>query len=314
MKTYEKKSGFLGVLSIAASLAMAAGIAATGPVSAHAMLPLAGAGASIQTPAQTARIAGTRLKTTSDAKLRAKGSNKAKVLLRIPKGTVLKSTQAPKSGWYKIAYKDKAGYVSSKSVKLMPKKPTDTSKPTLQAPARYELGFIVNKDHKLSSSYKPALKTIPGTSKQLTPEAVTAFSKMRKAAKKDGISLTAVSGYRSYARQKELFASYSRKLGAKEADRVSARPGTSEHQTGLAIDVGAANGRCVISKCFADTREGKWVAKYSYKYGFIMRYPKGTEKYTGYDFEPWHYRYVGTAIAKDMKNKKIKTLERYYTR
>lgn len=312
--TYEKKSGLLGVLSIAASLAMAAGIAVTGPGSAHAMPPLVGAGASIQTPIQTAKTVSTRLKTTSDTKLRVNGSSQAKVLLRIPKGTALKSTQDPKSGWYKVTYKDKTGYVSNRYVKIVTKKATDASKPTLKAPARYELGFIVNKDHKLSPSYKPALKTIPGTSKQMTPEAVAAFETMRKAAKKDGISLTAVSGYRSYARQKTLFASYSRQLGVKEAERVSARPGTSEHQTGLAMDVGAANGRCVISKCFGDTREGKWVAKYSYKYGFIMRYPKGTEKYTGYDFEPWHYRYVGTAIAKDMKNKKIKTLERYYTK
>lgn len=193
-------------------------------------------------------------------------------------------------------------------------KATSDTKPSLKSPARYELGFIVNKDHKLSSSYKPPLKTIPRTSKQMTPEAVAAFEKMRKAAKKDGISLTAVSGYRSYARQKALFAYYSRKLGATQAARVSARPGTSEHQTGLAMDVGASNGRCVISKCFANTREGKWVAKNSHKYGFIMRYPKGTEKITGYDFEPWHFRYVGSAIAKDMKSKKVKTLEQYYTK
>ncbi|MFJ6417966.1 D-alanyl-D-alanine carboxypeptidase family protein [Paeniglutamicibacter sp. NPDC091659] len=196
----------------------------------------------------------------------------------------------------------------------MASKATDSSKPPLKAPAKYELGFIVNKDHKLSPSYKPALKAIPGTSKQMTPEAVAAFSKMRKAAKKDGISLTAVSGYRSYARQKVLFAYYSRQLGAKQAARVSARPGTSEHQTGLAMDVGASSGRCVISKCFASTREGKWVAKNSHKYGFIMRYPKGAEKTTGYAYEPWHFRYVGTAIAKDMKSKKVKTLEKYYTK
>ena len=236
------------------------------------------------------------------------------MLLRIPKGTALKSMQDSKSGWYKVTYKGKTGYISNRYVKTVATKSTDASKPPLKAPARYELGFIVNKDHKLSPSYKPALKTIPGTSKQMTPEAVAAFDKMRKAAKKDGISLTAVSGYRSYARQKTLFASYSRQLGVKEAARVSARPGTSEHQTGLAIDVGASSGRCVISKCFANTREGKWVAKHSHKYGFIMRYPKGTEKITGYDYEPWHFRYVGTAIAKDMKNKKVKTLEKYYTK
>lgn len=311
---YEKRTGFLGVLAVATSLAVASVIAVTGQGNAQAMPPASGAGVSIQTSAQTVAKVSLRLKTTSDTKLRVKGSAKSKVLLRIPKGTALKSTNKPKSGWYKVAYKGKAGYVSSRYVKTLAPKATDASKPQLKAPARYELGFIVNKDHKLSPSYKPALKTIPRTSKQMTPEAVAAFEKMRKAAKKDGISLTAVSGYRSYARQKALFAYYSRQLGVKQAARVSARPGTSEHQTGLAMDVGASSGRCVISKCFANTREGKWVAKNSHKYGFIMRYPKGTEKTTGYDFEPWHFRYVGSVIAKDMKNKKVKTLEQYYTK
>lgn len=184
----------------------------------------------------------------------------------------------------------------------------------VKAPPRYEPGFIVNKKHKLSPSYKPALKAIPRTSKKLTPDAVAAYEKMRKAAKKNGVHLTAISGYRSYARQEALFAQYSRQLGVKQASRISARPGTSEHQTGLALDIGAASGRCVLSRCFANTREGKWLAKNAHRYGYILRYPKGGEKATGYDFEPWHFRYVGPRIAKDMKSRKAKTLEQYYSK
>lgn len=311
---HEKKFGFLSVLATAASIAVAAGFAATGPGISQVTPPVIGVGTSIQAPTQTAAKTNLRLKTTADTKLRVKGSAKAKVLLRISKGTALKSMQDSKSGWYKVTYKGKTGYISNRYVKTVATKSTDAAKPPLKAPPRYELGFVVNKDHKLSPSYKPALKTIPGTSKQMTPQAVAAFDRMRKAAMKDRISLTAVSAYRSYARQKTLFASYSRQLGVKEAARVSARPGTSEHQTGLAIDVGTSSGRCVISKCFANTREGKWVAKHAHEYGFIMRYPKGTEKITGYDYEPWHFRYVGPVIAKDMHNKKVVTLEKYYTR
>lgn len=185
--------------------------------------------------------------------------------------------------------------------------------PALKSPARGELGFIVSKTRKLSASYKPALKTVPGTSQQLAPVAEAAYSRMRKAAKRDGISLTVISAYRSYGRQQSVYAYWVRLLGPKQAARVSARPGTSEHQTGLAVDVGAANGRCALRTCFANTREGKWMAKKAHAYGFILRYPRGAEKTTGYAYEPWHFRYVGTSIAKNMKVKKIRTLEQYYT-
>ncbi|MGL3807111.1 D-alanyl-D-alanine carboxypeptidase family protein [Paeniglutamicibacter sp. R2-26] len=306
----ETRIGLLGVVATAASLVLTAGFAGTGPTRAEAAPPVVAADAPVSAPGRTVAESGLRFKAAVDTKLRAKASAKAPVLLRIQKDTVLKSTEEAKSGWYKVSLKGKTGYIAGKHLKLISPKGSGA----LNSPARYEPGFIVNKDNKLSPSYKPALRSIPRTSKKLTPDAVAAYEKMRKAAKKNGVHLTAISGYRSYARQKALFAQYSRQLGVKQASRISARPGTSEHQTGLAIDIGAASGRCVLSKCFANTREGKWLAKNAHRYGYILRYPKGGERATGYDFEPWHFRYVGSTIAKDMRNKKAKTLEQYYSK
>lgn len=313
----QKKSGSRRVLGMAAGLALAAGIVLGVQGGAQAAPLGTGVSESIQAvdPA-VAQKPGLRLRTISTTRLHARGSAGSKVLLRIPKSTEFKpkAAQPLDARWYKVTFRGKTGYVSRKYVTTVAAKSTAFSGQNPQAPAKYELGYIVNKDHRLSPGYKPALQTIPGTSIRLAPEAVAAYTKMRTAAKKEKISLAAVSGYRSYARQKAVFAAWSRKLGVKQASRVSARPGTSEHQTGLALDVGAANGRCTLATCFANTREGKWLSKNAHRFGFIMRYPKGAEKATGYDFEPWHYRYVGTTIARDMKTKKIKALEQYYAK
>jgi len=175
------------------------------------------------------------------------------------------------------------------------------------------IGVLVNKKHPLKpATYVPKLTTLKGTTFRLRPEAAAAYRKMAAAARKDGVRFTVVSAYRSYARQKQLFAQYTRWYGAAYAARIAARPGKSEHQTGLALDLAAARGGSRLTGSFASTRESKWLVKNAHKYGFILRYPKGQEKTTGYTFEPWHYRYVGKTIAKTMKAKKIKTLEAYY--
>ena len=175
------------------------------------------------------------------------------------------------------------------------------------------LGVLVNKSRPLQpATYVPKLTTIKGTPFRLRPEAAAAYRKMAAAAGKDGIRFRVVSAYRSYARQKQLFAQHTRLYGKAYASRIAALPGKSEHQTGLALDLGATGGRGQLAGSFASTRESKWLAKNAYRYGFILRYPKGKEKTTGYAYEPWHYRYVGKAIAKNMKAQKLKTLEAYY--
>ena len=144
--------------------------------------------------------------------------------------------------------------------------------------------LIVNKTFPLPKSYKP------GPSQ----EAEDAFYAMAGAAWADGIGIWQNSGYRSYEEQEELFGMYAADGGLAEADTYSARPGHSEHQTGLAYDVNTANFG------FVGTPEAYWIEQHCAEYGFIVRFPQGKEKVTGYDYEPWHIRYVGVELAQKL--------------
>ncbi|MBL0385691.1 D-alanyl-D-alanine carboxypeptidase family protein [Tumebacillus sp. ITR2] len=141
--------------------------------------------------------------------------------------------------------------------------------------------------------------------------AAEALEKLFAGAKKDGILLAGVSGFRSYELQKSLFDGYVQQQGEAEARRYSAVPGHSEHQTGLAIDVSGSTGACAAENCFGDTQEAKWLAKHAYEYGFIIRYPQGKEAITGYAYESWHLRYVGLELAKTLNDKGL-TMEEYF--
>jgi D-alanyl-D-alanine carboxypeptidase len=142
-------------------------------------------------------------------------------------------------------------------------------------------------------------------------EMAEALKKMFAAAKQDGIQLAGVSAYRSYATQEALFQYYVQRDGLEKAKTYSAAPGTSEHMTGLAIDVSGADGKCAAEDCFGETKEAKWIAEHAAEYGFIVRYPKGKEAITGYQYEPWHLRYVGKPLAEEITKRGI-TLEEYY--
>ena len=166
--------------------------------------------------------------------------------------------------------------------------------------------IICNKYHKLKDNYVPDLVSLSGYGGgQMERVAASHFKEMSNAAKKDGISIYNVSGYRSYNTQKNLYNNYVNRDGKKKADTYSARAGTSEHQTGLASDINS------VSSSFENTNAFKWLIKNAYKYGFILRYPKGKEFITGYMYEPWHFRYVGEEVAKVIYEKDI-TYEEYY--
>ncbi|MFS0782783.1 D-alanyl-D-alanine carboxypeptidase family protein [Bacillus sp. 1P06AnD] len=141
-------------------------------------------------------------------------------------------------------------------------------------------------------------------------DGAAALEKMFAAASREGIELAAVSGYRSYTRQREVFQAEVRKNGEKAAWKVVAKPGQSEHQTGLTMDISSASNGYALSTEFEQTKEGKWLAKNAHLYGFILRYPKGKEQITGYSYEPWHFRYVGTKYADIMYKNKM-TLEEF---
>ena len=119
---------------------------------------------------------------------------------------------------------------------------------------------------------------------------------MFAAAKKEGLNIYISSGFRSYNKQKSLYNGYVSSDGKTKADTYSARPGHSEHQSGLAFDVNQ------INSSFDNTKEAKWLHKNCYKYGFILRYPKNKTNETGYIYESWHYRYVGVELATKLYN------------
>ncbi|GGI42316.1 M15 family metallopeptidase [Mammaliicoccus stepanovicii] len=130
-------------------------------------------------------------------------------------------------------------------------------------------------------------------------------------ANKEGLDIVFRSGYRSYEEQAQLYKDYVARDGVEEADKYSAKPGKSEHQTGLTFDVGSNTATYDFKKSFGDTKEGKWIEQNAYKYGFIIRYLKGKENITGYQYEPWHLRYVGKDLAKKIHQKNL-TLEEYF--
>lgn len=170
---------------------------------------------------------------------------------------------------------------------------------------------IANKSRPLNPpTYEPADLVAVGNQK-LRQEAATALQEMFSAASAAGLKLQALSGFRSYATQQSVYGREVAIHGQAKADSQSARPGHSEHQTGLAMDVGG--GGCGIEDCFGNTAEGKWVAAHAHEYGFIIRYVPGKEDITGYRSEPWHIRYVGRDLAAELKRIGIQTLEEFFS-
>ncbi|WP_240468603.1 M15 family metallopeptidase [Gracilibacillus sp. YIM 98692] len=182
------------------------------------------------------------------------------------------------------------------------------------------LQVIVNKQRSVPAGFQPpnlveanvSYYAEEGSPKRLLrKEAADALEKLFNAAKKDGLDLVAVSGYRSFERQKQIYENNVAHYGQEHADRFSAKPGTSEHQTGLAMDVASAALTAVLEQSFIQTDEGQWLADHAHEHGFIIRYPEGKEEITGYSYEPWHLRYVGENIAGDIYQDQ-QTLEEFF--
>jgi D-alanyl-D-alanine carboxypeptidase len=181
--------------------------------------------------------------------------------------------------------------------------------------------WVVNKKRPLPAGYVPPDLVVPDVRLRLdrsaeqmhfSNQATPALKEMFAAAAQEGVNLVFGSGYRSEAYQRTLYNGYVASVGQTEADRVSARPGTSEHQTGLAFDATSASGQCHLEACFADLPEGKWLAAHAYEYGFVLRYPNGKESITGYTYEPWHMRFVGKELATEMHRTGFQTLEEFF--
>ncbi|WP_407936275.1 M15 family metallopeptidase [Litchfieldia alkalitelluris] len=181
---------------------------------------------------------------------------------------------------------------------------------------------LVNKDYTLPSNYIPNNLVTPDVpfsfgnqdvpKRYIRAEAASALEELFAGAEKANIEIYAVSGYRSYVTQEAIYNAQVRKTGEADlANQLVALPGQSEHQTGLAMDISSKAVNTQLIEEFGDTKEGKWLAKHAHLYGFIIRYPKGKEDITGYQYEPWHVRYVGKEIAKTIFENDI-TLEEYF--
>lgn len=182
------------------------------------------------------------------------------------------------------------------------------------------VSVLVNRKYRLSEDYIPADLVVPAVrfsfygvyeKSYVRKMTADALEKLFAAAEQKGVILKVVSGYRSYARQMSIYNRNVADRGTEKTDLVSAKPGSSEHQTGLAIDVSSESVGCAIEESFGDTTDGKWLAKHCHKYGFIIRYPKDKTEITGYSYEPWHIRYVGKNLATYLYKNNL-TLEEYY--
>ncbi|MFI5084428.1 MAG: D-alanyl-D-alanine carboxypeptidase family protein [Actinomycetales bacterium] len=159
---------------------------------------------------------------------------------------------------------------------------------------------------------QPQIPADTGEALLLRDMAATAAEAMFAAAAAAGAPMVLLSGYRSYQTQVGLYASYAAVSGAALADTYSARAGYSEHQTGLAMDIGAASGACPLQYCFVLQPAAIWAAANAHRFGFILRYQQGHNLVTGFYAESWHYRFVGVELATDLVGRGFATLEEYF--
>lgn len=174
------------------------------------------------------------------------------------------------------------------------------------------LAVLVNKNYRLPDNYEPidlVLLDVPlynespsNEGNYLREEAANALKALFDEARALGYKLVARSGYRSYETQIALYNNYVARDGVENADTYSARPGHSEHQTGLTVDITSSSVNHGLSQTFGETAEGRWVAGHAHEFGFIIRYPQDRTLETGYQYEPWHLRYVGVESATQIYN------------
>lgn len=180
--------------------------------------------------------------------------------------------------------------------------------------------WIVSRTRPLPDGYVPGDLVTPrvtlNTQKSadenmLRADAGAAVEKLFSGAKSAGFDFMLASGYRSQALQATYYNNYVAQFGQAEADTFSARPGTSEHQTGLALDVARADRVLYLDQAFGKDPSGQWLAAHAYEYGYIVRYPEGKDATTGYEYEPWHIRYVGTDLAAEL-HRTGQTMEEFF--
>ena len=206
---------------------------------------------------------------------------------------------------------------------IQPKPVTIFDPPKYSIDEADSLWVVINKQRQISPlRYQPASLAFPTFAKpkvqnpfalQLREEAAIAAADLASAMSEAGKgTLILNSGFRTYKNQQGLYNRTRDTRGLAVAEKLSARPGHSEHQLGLAADFSVKGQGCVIMVCFGRTEAGIWLAENAHQFGFVLRYPKGYKPITGFQYEPWHFRYVGLELATEMKTKGIKTLEDFW--
>lgn len=220
-------------------------------------------------------------------------------------------------GIYKINYYCKQKEVAS--VIIEENKYIENEEATIKnsRSASNEYLMLINKVSGINQNYIPPDLVIPNVKfrvaddmcREMRVDAAKALENMFNDAMKEGINLIAISGYRSYEYQQEVYDRSVAIEGQEYTNNYVAVPGTSEHQTGLVMDL-LSDEYLSLDEGFENTRAFQWLKENMSNYGFILRYPKGKEDITGYDYEPWHLRYVGVDVAEEIMSKGI-TLEEY---
>jgi zinc D-Ala-D-Ala carboxypeptidase len=243
------------------------------------------------------------------------------LVLAVATGVVLVVRQAGTTG----LPPETAGATAAGSTSSAPAPtPSPTPSPTPTPPAeptfdRTQLSIddpastwiVVDKARPLSPlDWAPADLVDIGGGRLMRAEAAQALDEMIAAAAAEGLALSVESAYRSYDYQVGVFRNQVARFGQTQAEVQVARPGYSEHQTGLTADIGG--GGCEIETCFATTAEGRWVAANGHRFGFLIRYPDGKQEVTGFKFEPWHVRYVGAGLATEMVRTGVPTMEEFF--
>lgn len=244
----------------------------------------------------------------------------ALLLLAVAAGVVVVVREARSSGSQPVADAIPAP-TSSSAVPATTSSPAPAPAPSSPAEPTFDRAqlsitdpnsswVVVDKARPLAPlDYAPA-DLVPLGGRELRAEAAQAMTDMFAAAAAEGRTLSVQSAYRSYDYQVNTFRNQAARFGEAQAEIRVARPGYSEHQTGLAADVGG--GGCDIESCFATTAEGQWVAASGYRYGFLVRYPDGKQDVTGFKYEPWHVRYVGVGLATEMHRTGVTTMEEFF--
>ncbi len=209
----------------------------------------------------------------------------------IPMGDYVES-YGSENGWVKVNYQNQEGYIKLENVEK------------IEGENLFKVVdgvLIVNRKYGVTEDFNPGLNY----------EAKQSYEMMREEMRRNNLDIKIISDYRSYDEQRQVYDSSVEAYGKEAADEMTSIPGHSEHQTGYAFDFWTNDDTITIDDSFDDTAEAEWLAKNAYKYGFILRYPRGKEHITGYKFESWHYRYVGAELAKKVFDSGL-TLEEYF--